>query len=169
MSNFKNFYLNEDKKYYQLYLDLDGVLTDFNGRFRELIGHDPQEFEKKYGSELFYLAIEEHGEKFWSEMNWLIDGKQLWNYVKHLSPSILTRPIEHESCYSGKVLWLNNNLGKGIQYVIDKDKAKYANENALLIDDNEENVRKFIEAGGQAILYKDSAQTINTLKKFYGI
>ena len=62
------------------------------------------------------------------------------------------RPIYAAGGAYGKLLWLAENFN-GVSVSICRDKYKHANPNALLIDDNEGNVRKFRNSGGRAFLF----------------
>ena len=41
---------------YKIYCDMDGVLTDFDARFRYFGNMDPRAYESKYGKEKFQKA-----------------------------------------------------------------------------------------------------------------
>jgi len=166
---FEEYYFNMPFRHWQIFLDMDGVICDFNGRFKEMIGRSPKEFESLYGTEAFKEKVLEKGEEFWSEMNWLPDGKLLWNYLKKYSPNILSKPLDPVKCVNGKIGWLYKHLGRNIAYNFSTEKEEYAHEYAILIDDNEDNCTAFRNAGGKAILYKDSTQAINILKKVYNL
>ena len=59
---------------------------------------------------------------------------------------------------SGKKMWVKNNM-PGVQLYIENDKYKYAEPDAILIDDMEKNVEAWKEAGGIGILHKSAPQT----------
>lgn len=67
---------------------------------------------------------------------------------------ILTAPTKCPECLAGKLEWITSNLPPWIhrQYLIGARKHFCARPDALLIDDHEENVNKFREHGGRAIL-----------------
>ena len=44
---------------YQIYCDMDGVLTNFEERFDHFSGMHPQEYEKKFGLEQFWHLIDQ--------------------------------------------------------------------------------------------------------------
>ena len=44
-----------DVSAYTIYLDMDGVIADFDQRFRDIAGMEPKEFEEKYGKKEFYF------------------------------------------------------------------------------------------------------------------
>ena len=41
--------LEEQESDYKVYLDMDGVVANFDKRFEDLSGMKPREFEEKYG------------------------------------------------------------------------------------------------------------------------
>lgn len=161
---FEEYYYNMPKIKYAIFCDLDGVLCDFNGRFEELIGSTPNDYEREHGTEKFIEAIQEHGTEFWAKMKWLAGGKELWNYIKRYAPVILSRPFKNdEDCIRGKIEWIYINLGKSVSFAMERNKEKYANSDSILIDDDAENIHKFKEAGGMTILYKNCDDAIKQL------
>jgi FMN phosphatase YigB (HAD superfamily) len=165
---FENYYYTSKKKY-SIMVDLDGTLCDFDLQFLKYVKETPEDFIYKYGMLSFERVILKYGNEFWSNMPWLIEGKQLWNYIKKYYPTILSAPINYESCYSGKQEWVEKHLGKQVSYIFDKDKEKYARPDVILIDDRIENVKKFRERGGEAILFTDSRDVIKKLKQDYNM
>ena len=54
------------KKNYKIYLDLDGVVADFDQRFRDLSGMSPSDYESKNGKNAFWDFIDvKHKVAFW--------------------------------------------------------------------------------------------------------
>jgi DNA-binding Lrp family transcriptional regulator len=98
------------------------------------------------------------------------DGKLLYNFVKNLPVEILSHAPSKLS-YIGKKQWLaNNKIDIEANLVPHRNlKAKFANADSILIDDREDNVNDFINAGGKAILHKNAIDTINQLKEMLGI
>ena len=167
-------YESEDKKKktFKLYVDLDGVFCDFEKAFDDLgkeltKGLGSSEFEDKYGTDAFWKLITGEGKlKFWSEMVWTPDGKKLWNYVKKFNPTILTKPAISKYSTEGKKIWIDRELGKKIERILTREsKSTFANINSILIDDNEKNIKDWIESDGIGIIFKSSEQTIEELKK----
>ena len=166
---FEEYYFNMPRSKYLIFLDMDGVICDFDGRFEELIHYTPKEFEYKFGTEAFKKEVLQHGTKFWSEIKWTADGRLLWNYLKKYAPNILTRPLDPEKSTMGKIEWIYRHLGKNVSFNFAKDKSLYADITSILIDDNEENCTAFRKAGGKAILFTNATDTINILKKVYNL
>ena len=143
---------------YKIYCDMDGVLTDFEKRFDHFSGMHPQEYEKKYGIEQFWHLIDTKiGVRFWVGMDWMPEGKRLWDFIKPYRPDLLTSPSRHNSSRLGKQLWARNNLNPKPKVIMaySADKQRYANENSILIDDKKSNINEWAAKGGIAIRCKN--------------
>lgn len=139
----------------KIYVDMDGVLTHFDKAVKEINGasglkEDATEKEKND----MYKKIERAGRKFWSEMDWHPNGKKLWYLLKPFNPVLLSSPGYFSEAEAGKRDWIKKNI-PGIPAFINRDKAQYAERDALLIDDTEDNVGAWRDAGGKAIHYTD--------------
>jgi len=95
-------------------------------------------------------------------MEFMPDGRKLWDAIKKYDPTILSSPTRHPSSVEGKKKWLKENL-PGVPYIIESKKEKYAEPGAILIDDREKNIKKWEDAGGIGILYKNAESTIKKL------
>src|SRR6056300_891737 len=148
----------KEKPPYKIYCDMDGVLTNFESRFEHLSGMHPQEYEKKFGTEQFWHLIDTKiGVRFWVGMDWMPQGKQLWDFIKPYQPDLLTSPSRHDTSRLGKNLWVRNNLNPKPKtiFAYSADKKRYANENSILIDDKKSNINEWASHGGIAIRCKD--------------
>ena len=148
----------QEKPPYKLYCDMDGVLTNFESRFEHFSGMHPQEYEKKYGIEQFWHLIDTKiGVRFWVGMEWMPQGKKLWEFIKPYQPDLLTSPSRDNTSRLGKNLWARNNLNPKpkVIFAYSKDKQRYANENSILIDDKKSNINEWTANGGIAIRCKD--------------
>ena len=78
---------------------------------------------------------------------------------------IATSPTKDPDCLAGKLEWIHDNLFCWLhrQYIITPRKWLCANPTTLLIDDCDENVKRFREAGGQAILVPRPWNTLHDL------
>ena len=83
MKNFNDF-IYESKTSRKIYIDMDGVLCDFDKKFKEISGEDFIEYSDKYGWNKTWKTIEKSGIEYWSEMEWNGGGKKLWNFLKNL-------------------------------------------------------------------------------------
>ena len=152
---------------YTIYSDMDGVLVDFNKRFKRFSdGISPTEYEQKFGKDKFWELVDGVGVRFWVGMDWMSDGKQLWNYIKEYNPTLLSSPSRSNHSRMGKRIWRKRNLPSTKLILAQAaNKQNYADPDSILIDDRESNVDQWIKAGGIGILHTDTASTINKLKE----
>jgi len=150
--------------YPQIYVDMDGVLTDFDSRAREIIGHNPQNAKELWTAVKPYIK---RGE-FWATFKPMKDAFVLWNYVKKYNPTVLTAggTIEVQQTAAEKKAWVKKYIGSNKVIVVQasKEKAKYANEKSILIDDSKRSIVPWQLAGGIGILHKSASATIRELK-----
>ena len=157
-----------------IYCDMDGVLTDFEGRFEHFTGMHPQEYEKQKGLAAFWNLIDvEIGVRFWIGMNFMPQGKELWNFIKPYNPSLLTSPSRDNTSRLGKQLWAKNNLNPKpkVIFAYSANKQHYATPDSILIDDKKSNIEEWTSQGGIAFRVKngDIGPAIQGLKELgYG-
>ena len=153
---------------YIIYSDMDGVITDFEERFKKFSnGISPSEYEKANGKNKFWDLIDNQtGVKFWVGMPWMGDGKEYWDYISKYKPTLLSSPSINNESRLGKRLWVKNNLpGTPLKLAYSRNKKNYAQENAILIDDREDNINQWIASGGIGILHTSASDTIRQLKE----
>ena len=156
---------NEQDMDYKIFSDMDGVITDFNNRYKKYAGMMPSEYEKKFGKDKFWELADAEGVAFWVGMPWMEDGKDYWNYIKKYDVELLSSPSRSETSRLGKRLWVRNNL-PGIKLTLAQayNKRNYAAPNHILIDDRESNIEQWRDKGGIGILHTSAANTIQQLK-----
>jgi hypothetical protein len=158
--------LEEQKQDYIIYCDMDGVIADFDARFRELAKMSPDQYEEKYGVEKFWNFIDnEIGVRFWVGIPWMQDGKQLWEYIKKYKPTLLSAPSRNNESRLGKRLWVKKHIpGTKLVLASRANKQDYAKPNAILIDDRPDTIIEWENKGGIGILHKSAEETIQKLK-----
>ena len=167
--------LREDEQDWKIYLDMDGVVADFDQRFRDLSGMNPREFESKYGKNEFWDFIDEkHKVGFWVGIPPMEGAKQLVDYVSKHDYVMLTAPSVKKQSRLGKNLWIRNHTGDvfpskpKVIFKPAKEKHKVKpslSEKDILIDDKASTIDNWNAAGGTGILYQSAPQVISTLKK----
>jgi hypothetical protein len=158
---------------YQIYCDMDGVLTDFEGRFLDILKKvgkkyyskeelegitRPKHFEKKFGQGEFWKLIDEQGEDFWAGMQWMPNGQALWNFISPYNPNILSSPSQDNSSRLGKRMWIRQHLSPPPNEIIFKkaeNKQQHAAPNHILIDDKPSNISEWKAKGGISLEVKD--------------
>ena len=166
--------LEEQESEFKVYLDMDGVLADFDQRFEDISGMKPKEFEAKYGTKEFWNLIDEENKiSFWVGIKPMPGAAALVNAVKKYNYELLTSPSAKKQSYLGKILWVRNHSdilgGKPrINFKRAKEKHEVKPELAktdILIDDREDTIGRWNAAGGTGIVYKSIGQVLNDLKK----
>jgi len=149
--------------YPEINVDMDGVLTNFRKAFLDKTGKNIETTED------FWKYIE-GDEGFWEHMEWLPEGKKLWNKIKHFNPTILSSPTRDPLSKSGKSKWVDKHLGKDVPRIFDSKKWKYAGKDKILIDDYEEkNIKPWIEHGGIGIVFDGRKPFGPQVKQLVGI
>lgn len=149
---------------------MDGVLTDFDNQFKRYVGVAPSVYDKTHSVSEFWGEIEKAGLGYWVGMDWMPEGKKLWNYIKNFDVEILSAPSRSKVSVMGKKMWVKTMLKPTpkLNLVRAVEKQKFATPNSILIDDKVENINQWKSAGGIGILAKrDNIDTvIKTLKKY---
>ncbi len=157
--------LREEETQYTIYCDMDSVLVDFDRGYQELTGMTTQQADTS-GVEAFWDPLTKAGAKFWITLNWMPDGKQLWDYIKKYNPILLSAPSREESSKLGKRVWVKRELpGTKLILKYAPQKQEYASPTSILIDDRQKNIDQWEAAGGIGILHTSTANTIEQLKK----
>jgi hypothetical protein len=147
---------------YKIYCDMDGVLVDFEKGYKDLTG-----VEASYSTnpEEFWEPITRAGAAFWIKLQWMPDGKQLWEYIKPYFPELLSAPSREESSRIGKFTWVKRNI-PGTKLILRsaERKQEFATPNSILIDDRADNIQRWKDAGGIGIHHTSAADTIQQLK-----
>jgi hypothetical protein len=154
----------------KIYLDMDGVLSDFNKRYKEV-------FKQKA------LSSRERGEKHddkWNQfvegknfetLDWYPGGQELLKYIISLDipVEILSSSggrMHHEEVKRQKKVWLKSHNIDFLANIVPGRhlKANYAKSDIILIDDTQDVIDDFNTAGGIGILHKDTAKTIDIVQ-----
>jgi phosphoglycolate phosphatase-like HAD superfamily hydrolase len=156
----------------KIYLDMDGVLSDFNKRYSELFNLDASKVKKKDWSKNWDAFIDQNS---FAMLEWHPEGKELYTgvvaYAKqnNISIEILTSAggdhriddIAHQ-----KRKWLvDQKIGHRMNVVPGKRfKKNFADKSTIIIDDTPSVIVQFREAGGNAIHHTgDAKKTLEAL------
>lgn len=161
------------EKNYKIFVDMDGVVADFDKRFTDLSGMSPSDFESKHGKTAFWDFIDvEHKLAFWIGIPPMPDAQTLIDFVSKYDYEMLTAPSIKKESLMGKGLWMKNWTKRGlfpskpkVNYKPAKNKHQFAASNHILIDDKPSTIDSWKAAGGVGILHTSANNTINQLKK----
>jgi 5'(3')-deoxyribonucleotidase len=162
-------------------MDMDGVVSDFVGGVLQLFGHKPSEKSNWpvgernlakgcsgiIGGQVTGNEIWEHidaSEDFWYNLEPIPEGFALWQMLDALTDRLYfcTSPSFDPTCLSGKLQWMQKYFGRQFRkYFIGADKHILATPDTVLIDDQEKNIEKFFEAGGNTILIPQPWNALN--------
>jgi hypothetical protein len=159
--------LRKSKQSYQIFSDMDDVLVNFSGAFEKLGYGTPEEFKNSKRDQEFWNIIKYKTKHFWLDLDWMPDGKDLWNFIKMYNPTLLSTPAPawaDPNCANDKKKWVKREL-EGVPLILSRNKADYAEENSILIDDMDKNIIPWKDQGGIAIKHTSAADTIKQLKK----
>ena len=167
--------LNEEEEQYYIYLDMDGVVADFDKRFNDLSGMMPQDYVNKNGLNAFWDLIDEkHKVAFWRGIELMPDAQKLVKFVEQYPFEMLTAPSIKKQSIIGKGLWVKDKIGT---LYSTKPKVTYRSAKQkhtvkpnltkfdILIDDKGSTIDNWNAAGGTGIFYQNADQVINDLKK----
>ena len=129
----------------------------------------------KYGKEKFWNLIDEkYKVSFWRGIEPMNDAKRLIEFVSKHDYEMLTAPSRKDQSIIGKSLWIKDKIGKifpskpKVNYRQAKQKhliKPQLTEYDILIDDREDTIGRWNEAGGTGILHTSANDTITQLKK----
>lgn len=157
---------------YQLFVDLDGVLADFDEGVRRITGKEPAELHPRS----MWPAIAK-AKGFYDGLNWMSDGRVLWGAVKDFDPVILTGLPMGKWAEPQKRSWCERELGPEIPVITgtSRKKAELAyqwmedkglgDRILVLVDDRLKMKEAWEAAGGRFILHLNASGSINELKE----
>ncbi len=142
---------------------MDGVLVDFVRGSHQFHGlpYDPWPYPAGVWNFVNYLRMSENS--FWSPLNygfweslpWTPDGKDILETVTDvgLPIALITTPTLHPECVGGKIAWVKREIPELYRkLIVTPVKEMCAHPEAILIDDNDSNVARWITQGGKGIL-----------------
>ena len=146
----------------EIYVDMDGVLADFFGEWKKLVGKDWRELGKDEIEPALKKIRDE--DKFWLNIPLTSNAKNLLGIIKQVKGDykILSSPLANDpNSEPHKREWIEKNLDffPPTEVIITKDKAKYATNPDgtpnILIDDYGVNIAAWESAGGIGFKHKD--------------
>lgn len=155
---------------FNLYIDADGVLADFDKKVIEIFGKPVSSFDKgKFWAMLSKYDAEV--EKFFRNLPKCDGADQLvkfatdnFNHVTILTAAGYTPKDASQQ----KQEWFAEHYPglKVICVAKSPDKAQYASWDSILIDDRSKSIDPWVAKGGNGILHRNVPDTIEQLKAY---
>ena len=159
-----------------VFLDYDGVLTDFTGAACRLVGIDigyirhiykTHDTPRQAVNDVFvdlgvWEAITEAGSDFWANLEPLPWATMLYEELRKVSKvcictsfgNLVKRPKFASDSAAGKILWTHEHLQTN-RITVCARKELLAHPNAILVDDYLRNCKAFAKNGGSFWLWQD--------------
>lgn len=151
----------------KIYVDLDGVLADFDSSAEVQLGTDNiYKYEFIWGPEKFWTEMNKDPD-FFRYLGQKEDARKLWEAIEHLDPVILTAlpKTNGERVDKQKRAWVGENFpGTEVITCVTKDKPKHCNPGDILIDDRAVNRDAWMKAGGIYLVHTTADRTIAALQ-----
>lgn len=155
-------------KVYHLFLDLDGVLVDFDRGVKAIFGRGPSEIPDK---EMWPVLAKTRN--FYLNLDWMPDGKLLWEAVKGVNPVIVSGVPWGNWAEPQKRQWCRRELGPEVPVVLcrSREKGKAVadllgnGEIPVLIDDRLQARESWLDIGGIYILHSSARQSLAELAR----
>lgn len=155
---------------YKVFVDLDGVLVDFDAGVEALFGRKPDDLPPPV---LWSRLAKTPG--FYDTLEWMADGRTLWDFVKQFEPTILTGLPRGAWAEPQKRAWCARELGEAVPVItcLSKEKADKAKASVaegivpILIDDRESLRESFEAAGGIFVFHTRAEESIAALRKLF--
>jgi hypothetical protein len=168
-----------------VFLDLDGVQTDFAGGVNVELGLSREEAKLKTEDEINRLAHSSPKivREFFANLKPLSSGLKIVNWLNsnNIPYTILSAPLRGpyaKASIMGKMEWLQKHTPRAVKGAIFKhDKHQHAKDGGrpnILIDDYGKKIKAWEQAGGIGIKHEDqyevpdaAERTINRLKEIF--
>ena len=155
----------------KIYLDMDGVIADFDKRYKARYKMEPREAEEHKEFDKFFTQFINDGE--FATLDLMPDAMELINYLRSVKvpTEILSSSASEKrdpDIRPQKLEWLKKHNIEFPAIIVPgkRHKKDYSNKNTLLIDDTPVNIDQWRREGGIGILHTDALTTINILKMY---
>ncbi len=157
-----------------IYVDADGVITDFDGYVLAKFGRRVADFNPKGAFWQKLTHHDTHVEKFFLNLPKMSDADVLMAFLAEtgLPIRILTAcGYTPKDAKEQKIEWFAKHYPNVECIVVPKspDKAAYATPTTILIDDRSKSIDPWMAAGGVGILHRDAESTIAVLRSLLQI
>ncbi|QIK96377.1 hypothetical protein G7076_07905 [Sphingomonas sp. HDW15A] len=151
----------------RLFLDLDGVLADFDRGVHDLLGMSSAQFEKRFGIREFWKRLAKAPD-FYARLPLMADARELFDAVAHLTPTILTGLPLGKWAAPQKVAWCEQHFPRvPVITCMARDKHRFMDPGDVLVDDRDRHRAAYEAHGVVFIHHKNTRQSLGDLSSIY--
>jgi hypothetical protein len=151
----------------RLFLDLDGVLADFDGGAMAVLGMEAAAFERQHGVREFWRRLA-NAPDFYARLPLLPDARNLYDAVKHLTPTILTGLPLGKWAAPQKVAWVEEHFPRTpVITCMARDNHLYMDPGDVLVDDREKHRATYEAEGVIFVHHRDAATSLAELRQYF--
>lgn len=162
-----------------VYVDMDGVLADFEQQMRHVYGKQLADFSSRQeawrqiesiGHWFKHLHVKSDADQLVQE---LVDLQKRYHFSLQILTALPSLGVQHEEAFIDKMEWVNQHF----PLIFDKfnvgpfaiDKQDWATEQDVLIDDSHRNISQWNGKGGIGILHTSAITSIKQLTEYLNI
>jgi len=145
----------------KLFLDLDGVLADFDAGVLAVTGKRPEELPLK----TMWAALS-RAPRFFETLEMMHDAEALWRFCAPHHPTILTGLPLGSWAPDQKKRWVARVLGAHVPVVtcLSREKPRWSGKGHVLVDDRESARAGWERRGGSFIHHVSAARSVAALR-----
>lgn len=152
----------------QIYLDMDGVLADFDAAACKALGTDNSyKWEWIHGTKAFWDTLFAN-DNFFFDLPPMPDAMVLFDAVAHLKPIVLTALPKTGAAEVGRQKrdWIAKHLGDvPVITCQTSEKPDFCLRGDVLVDDRSVNRTKWIGRGGHYVLHTSAADSVAQMRE----
>lgn len=156
-----------------VFVDMDGVLANFEGFASNLLGGDNWKYEVELPNWGRLSLVQD----LYAQLEPMPDAFELWDYLIDTFDDVqiltaIPKRAHFPEAVNDKRNWIYHHFGKDVRvnfgpYAYDKQFHLVPGRGDVLIDDTRINCEQWDKRGGLAILHKNANSTISLLTDIY--
>ena len=155
-------------KSYRLFLDLDGVLANFDRGVYQITGCYPDQLSV---SQMWKAIAKANG--FFENLSWMPQSEKLWEATKVYQPTILTGLPRGQWAEPQKRAWCARELGLDVPVItcMAQEKIKWAcdasepDETPVIVDDRPKHKALWEDKGGIFVVHRSVNESLTELRR----
>lgn len=151
----------------RLFVDLDGVLADFEGGCRIRTGCSPDDFRDL--SSMWEALKPPKCRDFYATLPLMPGAMELWRSLEHLRPTILTGLPRGNWAEPQKRAWVRRHFGRQVAVIccLAHEKPQFARRGDVLLDDTLKAQEGWEAVGGVFVHFTSATAAMQTLASMF--